>query len=296
MKSVVQGKNHLAKKLSFKQIPVLPPGITELLKTLTDDSLDFVELARFLERYPSIAARLIAVANSAWSSPVTEVSSLEMACSRLGIDVIRSTSIAYAIAAPFNANRCIGFNAKYFWTTALLAADAVTWLRAESKALQLEPATVRTAGLLHNLGLLLLADQLPEEVHTAIRLAEDDKDENLPLSDALLYVLGFNHHDAGLLLAQAWNFPEPLVDAMAYTAVRDGGNESAGEDSNEMTSLICVALSMIHSLQYSHRPWSIPQAQLEKLQISLVQATEIFERLSEQLLNLQELANTLFNA
>ena len=288
--------NHLIEKLSFKSIPVLPPGVPELFKTLTDDSLGFVELAVMLERYPSIAARLIAVANSAWSNPVTEVSSLEMACSRLGFDVVRSTSIALAVSAPFNPNRCKGFSAKYFWTTALLAADAVTWLRAESKSLLIEPPTVRTAGLLHNLGLLLLADQLPEEVQLAIKLVEEDKDENLHLGDALLYILGFNHHDAGLLLGQAWNFPEPLVDAMAYTAVEDGRQNSADENSTEMASLIGIALSMIQSLQYNPRPWSIPQVQLEKLQISLAQATEIFERLSEQLVHLEELASTLFKA
>ncbi len=284
----MQTNNDLANRLSFKQIPVLPPGVSILFKTLTDDSIGFVELARIIEKFPSIAARLIAIANSSWSSPVTPITSLEMACSRLGFNVVRSTSIALAVAAPFDSNRCPGFNAKYFWTTSLLAADATSWLSVSCKSIQTELPTVRTAGLLHNLGLLLLADQLAEEVNLAIKLAEESEDLNL--SDALLYILGFDHLDAGLLLGQAWHFPEPLVEAMAGQAVEENREPPAGE----IASIIGLAVSMIQSLQYSRRPWSIPQVQLERLQIQPAEATKVFEQLSEQLTPIQEMADTLF--
>lgn len=284
----MQANNDLANRLSFKQIPVLPPGVSILFKTLTDDSIGFIELAGIIEKFPSIAARLIAVANSSWSSPVVPITSLEMACSRLGFDVVRSTSIALAVAAPFDSNRCPGFNAKYFWTTSLLAADATSWLSIGCKSIQAELPTVRTAGLIHNLGLLLLADQLAEEVHAAIKLAEESED--LSLSDALLYILGFDHLDAGLLLGKAWRFPEPLVDAMSGYAVTKNGEAPSGE----IASIVGLAVSMIQSLQYSRRPWSIPQVQLERLQIQPVDASKVFERLSEQLTHIQEMADTLF--
>jgi len=278
--------NDLAARLNVKQIPVLPSGASNLLKTLTDDSICFNDLAGILEQFPSIAARLIALANSPWSSPISPISSLEMACSRLGFDVVRSTSIALSVASPFDSNRCPGFNAKYFWTTALLAADATSWLRAGSKSMQTELPTVRTAGLIHNLGLLLLADQLAEEVRQAINLAEESEDTNL--SDALLYILGFNHFDAGLILGQAWHFPEPLLEAMACDTV--GENSASGE----IAGIVGLAISMIQCLQYNRRPWSIPQAQLDQLLIPPSEATKVFERLSRQLSNIQKLADTLF--
>ncbi len=284
----MQTNTDLANRLSFKQIPVLPSGVSLLFKTLTDDSIGFIELAGIIEQFPSIAARLIAVANSSWSSPVAPITSLEMACSRLGFDVVRSTSIALAVAAPFDSNRCPAFNAKYFWTTSLLAADATSWLSIGCKSIQTELPTVRTAGLIHNLGLLLLADQLAEEVHTAIKLAEESED--LGLSDALLYILGFDHLDAGLLLSKAWRFPEPLVEAMSGYAVDKNGEPPAGE----IASIVGLAVSMIQSLQYSRRPWSIPQVQLERLQMQPVDATKVFERLSKQLAHIQEMADTLF--
>lgn len=284
----MQTKNDIANKLNFKQIPVLSSNVSVLFKTLTDDSIGFIELARIIEQFPSIAARLIVMVNSSWSSPTTPVTSLEMACSRLGFDVVRSTSIALAVAAPFDSKRCPGFNAKYFWTTSLLAADATSWLSLSCKTIQTELPIIRTAGLIHNLGLLLLADQLAEEVHMAIKLAE--KSEDLSLSDALLYILGFDHYDAGLLLGKAWCFPEPLVEAMGGHAIEKNREQREGE----IASIVGLAVSMIQSLQYSRRPWSIPQVQLEHLQIQPADATKVFERLSLQLTHIQEMAVSLF--
>ena len=281
------GNDDRLQRLNFKHIPVLPPGAPYLLKALTDESLSFVELAEVIERYPTIAARLISLANSAWSSPVSEIKSTEMACSRLGFDVVRSASIALAVSAPFDTSRCPDFDTRFFWCTSLLAADGVSWLAKTMKSGDIEHPTARAAGLVHNLGLLLLADQLPDEVAQAIKLIA--KDENMQLGEALLYILGFDHCDAGRELGVAWEMPEFLVNALDYRL-----DEENPEDAPEIALLIDIAVSMLRSLQYN-RPWAIPQAQLERLQISQADASAVFERLSNQLPEVQELAHTLFS-
>ncbi|MCP4996368.1 MAG: HDOD domain-containing protein, partial [Gammaproteobacteria bacterium] len=142
-------------RLDESRLPVLPAGIPYLLTVLTDEEIAINELARILERFPTIVARLIALANSAWSSPASDVTSLEMACARLGFNIIRSVSIALAIAQPFDPNRCQAFDAERYWCSALLTADAATWLSPLSQvAYAPEPETARVGGLLHNLGLL----------------------------------------------------------------------------------------------------------------------------------------------
>jgi HD-like signal output (HDOD) protein len=89
------------------------------------------------------------------------VTSLEATCSRLGLGVVRSTSIALAISAPFNPAKCPSFDLEYYWCSVLLTAEAASRLAAESSSKhEFEPATARAAGLLHNLGLLWLVDRL----------------------------------------------------------------------------------------------------------------------------------------
>jgi len=274
-------------RLNFKHIPVLPPGAPHLLKSLTDDSISFLDLAGVIERYPTIAARLISLANSAWSSPVSEITSLENACSRLGFDVVRSASIALAVSAPFNTSRCPEFKARFFWCSGLLAADGASWLTQYSKSIHIEPPTARAAGLIHNLGLLLLADQLPKEVDQAIKLIQ--KDEAMRLGQALLYILGFDHCDAGRQLGLAWELPELLVNALDYRV-----DEEVQEQANETACLIEITASMLRALQHN-RPWAIPQTQLDWLQITPADASTVFGRLSGQQTQIQELADTLFD-
>jgi len=281
------GNEDALQRLNYKHIPVLPPGAPHLLKSLTDDSISFIDLAGIIERYPTIAARLISLANSAWSSPVSEITTLENACSRLGFDVVRSASIALAVSAPFNTSRCPEFKARFFWCSGLLAADGAAWLTQFSKSIHIEPATARAAGLIHNLGLLLLADQLPTEVDQAIKLVK--KEEAMQLGQALLYILGFDHCDAGRQLGLAWELPESLVNAMDYCI-----DKGAQEQVNEVSCLIDITVSMLRALQHN-RPWAIPQTQLDWLQITPADASTVFERLSGQLTQVHELAETLFS-
>ena len=274
-------------RLNYKHIPVLPPGAPYLLKALTDESLSFVELARVIERYPTIAARLISLANSAWSSPVSEIRTTEMACSRLGFDVVRSASIALAVSAPFDTSRCPAFNTRFFWCTSLLAADSVAWLARSMKTGGIEQPSARAAGLIHNLGLLLLADQLPDDVNQAIKLIR--KEEGMQLSEALLYILGFDHCDAGRQLGIAWDLPDFLINALDYRL-----DEDTIEEADDIVVLIDVTVSMLRALQLS-RPWAIPQAPLERLGITQADASGVFEHLSHQLPEVEELANMLFS-
>lgn len=281
--------NNLAplERLNSKQIPVLPPGAPALLTSLTDPSIDFMQMAEIIGRYPSIAARLISLANSAWSAPVSEITSLEMACARLGFDIVRSTSIALAVAAPFDPNRCPAFAADYYWTSALLAADGSSWLTPYCTSIGIESPTARAAGLLHNLGLLWLADQLPREVQQAIELSREH--ETTYLREALREIIGVDYCEAGRRLGEAWKLPEVLVNAMAHHADDDFQERMGG-----IASLVGLASSMVSALQ-RETDWSPPDSRLNTLGINAANAEKVLQRLAGQLVKTQELAKTLFS-
>ena len=209
--------------LSTLTLPTLPAGTPFLMKSLTDENIDFVELAAVLEKFPSIAGKLTSLVNSVWSAPASEITSLEATCSRLGFGVVRSTSIALAIASPFDAARCESFDTERFWCSALLTAEAAAGLAlAATAGARPEPATARAAGLLHDLGMLWLVDQLPAPVAAALAMVEGGQANSL--QDALAQSLGFDQAQAGGHLARAWSLPQPLALAMAHypdTAYRD---------------------------------------------------------------------------
>jgi len=273
-------------QLSTLQLPTLPAGTPFLLKSLTNENIDFVELALLLENFPSIAGKLISLANSAWSAPTSEVTSLEATCSRLGLSIVKSTSIALAIAAPFNPTRCLSFDPEHFWCSALLTADAASRLALISSSNNdLESSTVRAAGLLHNLALLWLVDKLPDEVDQAYQRVKDSKAESL--HQALVQILGFNQQQAGQHLGNSWALPELLVSAMThYPEVNYQGS------SLEIVTTVGLAVKLVlATLQGESCPE--PDIRLSILGITEEKFTTVFEQLSQQLEKTRTIAKVL---
>lgn len=202
-------------QLGSIKLPALTPGIPFLLKSLGDENIGYSELASILEKFPGIAAKLIALVNSVWSSPVAEITGLEEACVRLGIDVVKSASISLALSAPFDFMKCASFDSEYYWHSALLTAQAASMLANVSTCSSgLSPSTARTAGLLHNLGLLWLVDKKPVEVSSVFSMLKTHEIDSL--EGGLFDALGFDQVQAGGYLGRSWELPETLVAAMGH--------------------------------------------------------------------------------
>ena len=273
-------------QMSTLQLPTLPAGAPFLLKSLTCEAIDFIELASVVEKFPGIAGKLISLVNSAWSAPVSEVTSLEVACSRLGLGVVRSTSIALAIAAPFNSAKCPSFDLEYYWCSVLLAAEAASRLiQVSSSQHEFEPATARAAGLLHNLGLLWLVDRLPAEVDQALIMHANGQVDSL--QQGLVQILGFDQAQAGGHLGASWALPEPLVNAMKYYL-----HASFQGEYEELVTTVSLADRLVSAV-VKEEPCSGQEIRLSRLGITGENLDDVYEQLKGQLVKTREIAKVL---
>lgn len=205
----------LRKEMEQEQgFPVLPPDISSLLKTLNDDDIGYTQLAKELEKFPSIVIKIVATANSAWASPVIPITTLRDSCARIGVQAVRSISIALSIAEVFDPSRCPPFDSKVFWTSALLTAEAAYLCSKDNPDICSD--TARLSGLLHNIGLLWLATQRPDETANAITLKNNDEIDSI--SDGLTEQLGMNLYTAGSYLATYIDLPEIIAKSIASPA------------------------------------------------------------------------------
>jgi HD-like signal output (HDOD) protein len=272
--------------LSTLQLPTLPSGTPYLLQSLTDENIEFSELATVVEKFPGIAGKLISLVNSAWSAPTSEVTSLEATCSRLGLGVVRSTSIALAVAAPFNPANCPEFDLEYYWCSVLLAADAASRLVPVSSPVhEFEPATLRAAGLLHNLGLLWLVDRLPAEVDQALAMVKHGQVESVQL--ALSQVLGFDQAQAGGYLGNSWALPQSLVGAMTHHLDIDFEGEY-----REVVITVGLAARLAAAV-LKEESCPAGDARQVSLGISKEGLNAVFNQLSGQLLKTRDVAKIL---
>ncbi len=234
------------------RVPVLPASVDRLLHAINDESLGYADIAQVIGESPSIALRVLGLANSAWSAPVAPITSLDMACGRLGLGVIRSVAMALVIAEVFNPAACPAFNSRRYWMSALLTAEAASLIASDSADVNANQA--RTAGLLRTIGLLWLADSRSEATQRALRLCETEPAGSL---DHLLQAeCGIGYLAAGETVARHWQLPEEIVLAAFHDChalpeevrlladsvccgvwierelrIRDGGERSADADS-----------------------------------------------------------------
>ena len=194
-------------------VPVLLPGLPYLLTALGDEDIDFDVLTTAIRSFPSIAGRLVALANSAWVSPKRPVISLQDACAVLGLRMVRCVSFALAVGRPFDPSRCPGFDVERYWCTALLTAEGAALLSPHLGD-ECHPDTAHTAGLLHNLGLMWLADSQPTQTAAALQVAAAD--EGFDVAQALYAATGSDYCVAGGRLSKAWQLPDTLTTAIRY--------------------------------------------------------------------------------
>lgn len=250
-----KSKDQFYEAFAGQNIVLSTPGVSLLLNALTNDNLTFSELAGVLEKFPSVAVKIISLANSAWSAPLEPITDLKSACSRLGVNIVKSVSIALAVSAPFNTALCPFFKPEVFWSDTMLVADVVTLLlpriNESLSALQietpLETGTTRTAALLHNLGLLFITHYFPQLCNSAFQRKKDE--ETGSLNDILEDVVGVNSCDGGSVLAKELDLPQVLTCAMT-----DYDNDKFSGQNWPVVAIIFLALELVSAYKKEQYP------------------------------------------
>lgn len=192
-------------------LPSLPAVVAELLTSMEEDDIDLHYLAGRIALDQALTAKTLRLANSSFYGMPSKVTSIQQAMSVLGLHSVRTLVTACGVigTVPASAGPALDFG--LFWRHAIATA---VWARALARHLRQSPDTAFTAGLLHNLGTLVLATRFPDE-YAAVplwRTAHADAS----VADAELAVFGVDHAQAGSALAAHWKFPPAIQDAICH--------------------------------------------------------------------------------
>jgi len=202
--------NELIRRM--KDLPSLPEAVVAILDVLENPLSTARDLSEALHQDQSLAARILRIVNSAYYGFPREVDTLTKAVTILGYTSIRNLIL---VTKTFDMlNRGAGdktLDWKLFWKHALACGVA-----AQTIAIRLRVGLaeeVLLAGLLHDIGKVILATHLHEEYVKTVRHA---REQNLLLFEAEMELLGATHADFGRWLADAWNLPHNLAEAITY--------------------------------------------------------------------------------
>ncbi|WP_420826832.1 HDOD domain-containing protein [Chromatium okenii] len=192
----------------------IPRVVGEVLKLLDDPGSRQATIAGLLTQDPALAAIVLRLANSPAFAPSRTVDSMEHAITLLGRNNLRRLVIAGAVTqASDRLPTQALLPLEVFWHHSAYCA-VIGRLLAEVEAPSLA-GTVFLAGLLHDLGQLVLFSQEPEAAHRAFLRSLSDPNVLTP-QDAERAELGFDHAELGGALAEEWGLPDSLCACLRY--------------------------------------------------------------------------------
>lgn len=191
----------------------LPDVYLKINRLVEDPNSNSADIAKAVSQDPSFTVRLLRVANSSLYGFSSTIDSVPKAVAIIGTAQIRSLALSMSVASSFAGlpNELVSMD--NFWRHSLLCALAARHLAKEAR--RCDPDALFTAGLLHDIGELVIFNRLPEQAKAALERVLDSQDE-MPVFQAERETMGFDHADAGGELARQWNLPPLLEDCIAH--------------------------------------------------------------------------------
>ena len=221
-----------------KQLCVAPPVAFQVFGLLRSPDYSCEALVALVRLDPDLTAQLLRMCNSVVFRG-REVSSLQEAVLRIGNGAIAEKAMSITVGRILverKTDYCPDPNA--LWRHSVLCALACRYLTAHCARVSWDPDLGFTAGLLHDIGKMVINSAPDEDTKQIVALAnfmaklthtEDGDDagdaEAIPSSayqkgqkwaDAEIEVLGADHAEIGGLILERWNIPAPIVQAVRF--------------------------------------------------------------------------------
>ena len=203
-----------------RDLPMLPQVIARINMISADESAGASDLAKVILEDQALTSKILRVANSSYYILATreKVGTISQAIVLLGFETINKVAIglsAYDLLGKYLKSKLL----KGFWEHSVGCAICSQMLSEATKLSANEEAFV--AGLLHDIGKLILASHLPKPYADVVKRVE----KGASYARAEQEVIGTDHCEVGEEVARQWNFPATLTDPIRQHHI-DSGNQA----------------------------------------------------------------------
>lgn len=195
-----------------ERMPALPQIALEVLRLTREASSSARDMQRLLVQDPILIGRLLKLANSSFYARERRITGIQDAVVRLGFDAIRNLVLAASTCKMLERNMThAGYDALGLWQHSLACAAVAQSLACHLGLPNEASGEAYVGGLLHDIGKIALDSAAQRE---GARFTQALAEAGSPHA-AERILMGFDHSEAGERVARRWNFPAPILAAIA---------------------------------------------------------------------------------
>lgn len=194
------------------EIPVFSQTVTKILKLVEDPRSDVQAIANEILKDQGFTTKVLKLANSVIYGVSRQIKTVSQATTLLGFQAIKSMVFASSVGKVLTAELPgYALEREALWKQSQICAITARVIAKKIKFPQ--PEQAYTAGLLRDIGKVILDHYLKEQFQSIMDLVNEGNKSFIEVEEE---ILGFNHGQVGAKIAEKWNLPEDLVEAIAY--------------------------------------------------------------------------------
>ncbi len=199
----------------IEELPTLPAVIPKLLSLIDDPRSSAGDVTEIISRDPSLTAKLLKVANSAYYGFPAKISDLRHAVALLGFNLVKSLAVSIGVIKNFpRGKQSAYFSASGLWLHSLVVATAMQELERRFCPRDENHDYLFIVGLLHDLGKVVLDQFFPELFSEVLEKA--NAGEHVKLHQVEREIIGIDHCEVSAMLLTRWKFPPKIVQPIAW--------------------------------------------------------------------------------
>lgn len=232
----------LEKKLlaAVEQMPAFPRSVQRILELTRDVSCSPKELVQVIETDPVMTIKVLKVINSAYYSFPKKITSVSQCVVYLGFNTVKNLALGIAAIGILPKNNGADFDIEQYLLHSLTTASLAKLLCVRVGHSGADPMDCYIAGLLHDFGKVVFAQFMPAEFSEALALSRRD---NIALHLAEQRIIGADHTVVGSMLAEHWQFAQPLVQCIRH-------HHSTEDDTGVMRACLFLANQISKQMHY----------------------------------------------
>jgi HD-like signal output (HDOD) protein len=268
---------HRIEKLG--QLPTLPHVVQKIMSMIDRPQTSAEDLGKLIEKDQVLTAKVLQLANSPYYGFPARIASVSHAVVVLGLSVVKGLALG---ASVFDMMKAAGMD--HLWRHSLGVAMVAHLLA--TRVGHKNPEELFVAGLLHDLGKVVIYVKLPE---AASNIARAMQERDLSMLEAESEVLELTHAEVAGWLAAAWHLPTVLKEPIMYHH-----RPMLATAAPLQTAIVHVADVLVKAMgcgssgddvvpALSQEAWDAVQLDDESLAACVTQAAEQFETIDDYL-------------